>query len=146
MEYQYNVYVQNNYNKEVLRTTNDTTLIINGFSKLLLRITDDVKKRFIECLKNVKDIGKFSNIIVDRVDNLKKLEYDEWYKRVVQNNYGIWVGNGIADQTLIKTNIGFKKINNEIPVGFGIVVKNTKTNLVKLITDEETISKVDESL
>jgi len=144
MEYQYKVYVQNNYNKEALKTTNNTTLIVNGFSKLLLRITDDVKKRFIECLKNVKDTGQFSHIIVDRVDNLKKLEYDEWYKRVVQNNYGIWVGNGIADQTLIKTNIGFKKINNEIPIGFGIVVKNTKTNLVKLITDDEIISKVDE--
>ena len=84
--------------------------------------------------------------MVDYVDNLKKLEYDEWYKRVVQNNYGILIGNGVADQTLIKTNSGFKKINNEIPNGFGIVIKNTKTNLVKLITDNEKESKVDDSL
>ena len=63
------------------------------------------------------------------------MEYDDWYKGTVQNSYGIWIGNGIADQNLIKTNIGFKKNNNEIPEDYGIVVKNTKTYLVKLISD-----------
>ena len=105
-------------------------------------INEDVKKRFLENLKTVKELGQFDYIFVDRVDNFKKLEYDEWYKRVVQSNYGIWIGNGVADQTLIKTNIGFKKTNNEISDGFGIIIKNTKTNLVKLVSDNDI--KVDE--
>ncbi len=144
MEYQYKVYVDNNYNKDVLKGTNTTVVIINGLNRLLSRVNDEVKRRFFESLKKCKEINQFCFICVDRVDNLKKLEYDEWYKRVIQNNYGIWIGNGIADQTLIKTNIGFKKTNNEIPNGFGIIVKNTKTNLVKLVSDDD--SKVDDSL
>ena len=63
-------------------------------------------------------------------------EYEKWYKAAVDNNYGIWVYNGVADQTAIKTNIGFKKTNNEVPKGYGVVVKNTKTSLVNLVTDE----------
>ena len=135
IDYQYNLYRENNYNREVLKNTKETIVIFNGFTKVLQRISDDLKKRFLETLKNCKELGTFVYIIVDRVDNLKKLEYDEWYKRVVQNSNGIWIGNGVADQSLIKTNIGFKKVNNEIPDGFGIVIKNTKTNLVKLISD-----------
>ena len=146
MEYQYDVYVKNNYSVEPLKNTNMTTVIINGFNKLTARLSEDVKKRYLECLKNIKDIGKFVYIFVERVDNLKKLEYDEWYKRVVHNNYGIWIGNGVADQTLIKTNIGFKKTNNEIPLGYGIVIKNTKTSLVKLITDSEIVREASDSV
>ena len=145
MEYQYKLFVQNNYNKEILKNTNSMTVIVNGLNKLLSRVNEEVKKRFFNDLKIVKETCQFCYIFVDDVDNLKKIEYDEWYKRVVQNNYGIWIGNGVADQTLIKTNIGFKKINNEIPDGFGIVIKNTKTSLVKLITDNEKV-KVDDSL
>ena len=144
MEFQYNTYVQNNYKMDSLINTNKMTVIITDFTKVLSRINEEVKKRFLNNLINVKELGQFVYIIVDRVDNFKKIEYDEWYKKVVQNNYGIWIGNGIADQTFIKTNIGFKKTNNEIPNGYGICVKNTKTNLVKLVVDGKS-NKVDEN-
>ena len=143
MEFQIKTFTENNYNKEVLKNTNPTTIVVNGFTKLLTRLNDTVKKRYLEALKNAKDTNQFVFICVDRVDNFKKLEYDEWYKKVIQNNYGIWIGNGVADQSLLKTNIGFKKTNNELSNGFGIVIKNTKTNLVKLVSDGEN-SKVDD--
>lgn len=143
MEYQYKLYADNNYNKDILKTTNTTTIIINGFTKVLSRISEDVKKRYFEAMKKAKEINQFTYIIVDQVDNLKKIEYDDWYRRIVQNNYGIWIGNGVADQSLIKTNIGFKKTDNEIPDGFGVVIKNAKTNLVKLVKYN---SKVDDAL
>jgi hypothetical protein len=112
-------------------------VIMDDFTKVMSRINSDISKRFYECLKTVKDTGQFSFVFVDSVDNIKKIEYDEWYKKVIQNNSGIWIGNGVADQSLIKTNIGFKKTNNEIMDGFGIVIKNTKTSLIKLISDGE---------
>ena len=146
MEYQYNTYVQNNYSKEVFKTTNPTFIVINGFSKLLARVNDEVKNRYLECLKNAKELEQFEFVFVDTADNLKKFEYEDWYKRVVQNNYGIWIGNGVADQSLIKTNIGFKKNNNEIPSGFGMVIKNSKASLVKLITDGKNTSSGDDTL
>ena len=144
MEFQYNTYVKNNYKLDALSNTNTMTVVITDFTKSLSRISEELKKRFLDNLKNVKELSQFVYVFVDRVDNLKKIEYDEWYKRVVQSNYGIWIGNGIADQTFIKTNIGFKKTNNEIPEGFGICVKNTKTYLVKLVNDTEINSKVDD--
>ena len=137
MDFQYKKYIEDGYTNKNLKSTRHITVVFAGFSKIIARVNDDIKKRFFDLIKNVKDTEQFTYVFVDRVDNLKKLEYDEWYKKVIQNNYGIWIGNGVADQTLIKTNIGFKKVNNEIPDGFGITIKNTKTNLVKLISTND---------
>ena len=148
MEYQYKQYVNDGYSNKNLKSTKNSTIILASFTRVIARLNEEIKKRFLDDLAKVKDTNQFDFIIVDRVDNLKKLEYDEWYKKVIQNNYGIWLGNGIADQTLIKTNIGFKKDNNEIPFGFGVVVRNSKTSLVKLITDTnyETLENGDDKL
>ena len=133
MEYQHNTYVNDNYSLKNLSNTRNMVTIFYNFSKMLSLLSDDAKKRFFDLISKCKDLKTFDFIIVDRVEDLKKYEYESWYKDTVQNNYGIWLGNGVADQNLIKTNIGFKKDNNEIIDGYGIVVKNTKTNLVNMI-------------
>ena len=127
------IYEKDGYNNKNIRSSIEITTILYDFSKILLKLSSEEKTEFLTALEKGKELEIFNFIIVDTVDNLKKLEYDNWYKSIVQSNYGIWVGNGIADQTLIKTNIGFKKTNNEIPTGYGVVVKNSKTSLVNLI-------------
>ena len=133
------IYEKDGFSTKNIMNNKETTTILYNFSKILLKISPDDKKELLSALEKGKNLGIFNFIIVDTVDNLKKMEYDSWYKSIVQSNYGIWIGNGIADQTLIKTNIGFKKVNNEIPDGYGIIVKNSKTDLVNLI--EKDINK-----
>ena len=131
---QYDMYVKDGYSNKNIRNNRNMVILLYEFTKILLKIAPEVKKQFLDYLEKGKNLGTFDIIIIDQVDNLKKLEYDSWYKSIIQNSYGIWIGDGIADQSLIKTNIGFKKTNNEIPNGYGIVVKNSKTNLVNMIT------------
>ena len=133
MEYQYNQYVADGYSDKNIQNNRNMVLVLFGFSKLLLKLSQENKNRFLDLMEKAKNLGTFDIIIVDQVDNLKKLEYDSWYKGIIQNSYGIWIGNGIADQSLIRTNIGFKKSNNEVPDKYGIVIKNTKTSLVNMI-------------
>lgn len=141
IDYVYDEYVKDGYSTKNLQSAKKIVTIIMNYSKTLMRISEESKKRFLDSIQKVKDLHQFEFIIVDIVDSLKKMEYDNWYKVVVQNNYGIWLGNGVADQTLIKTNIGFKKTNNEVPSGYGVIVKNTKTNLVNMVIDK-TIDEV----
>ncbi len=137
MEYLYNEYVNGGYNENILSNNRNTFIIFNSFNKLLLRINENNKKRFFDLLEKVKNTDKFNFIISDLVDNMKKFEYESWYKNCINNSNGIWIGNGVADQSVIKTNIGFKKNNNEIKEGYGIVIKNSKTSLVNLIEDND---------
>ena len=133
MDYQYNEYVRNGYSNQTLINNRNMVIILYSFHKLMIKLNMENKKIFLELLEKCRDVNKFDFVIVDQADNMKKYEYDSWYKNAVNNNNGIWIGNGVADQTVIKTNIGFKKNNNEIPTGYGIVIKNGKTNLVNLI-------------
>ena len=139
MEYQYNIYVNDGYSNKNLKNYRNMTVVIYDFSRLLLKISPENKDRFFDFLEKIKDMQMFDFVLLDQVDNFKKLEYDKWYKTVVDNNYGIWVGNGVADQSVIKTNIGFKKTNNEVSGGYGLVIRKMKPNLVNLIKDEEDV-------
>ena len=136
MEYLYNLYEQAGYDLKAIENSRNTTVIFHGFDKLLLKINPDNKTRLLEVLEKCKSINKFDFIISDQANNLKKYEYDSWYKNSVANSYGIWIGNGVADQNIIKTNIGFKKNNNEVSEGYGIVIKNNKTNLVNMVQEK----------
>ncbi len=136
IEYQYNEYEKGGFDLKVLENNRNTTIVIHGFDKLLLKISPDNKTKFLELLEKAKNLGKFDFILSDQASNFKKYEYESWYKNAISSNYGIWIGNGVADQNTIKTNISFKKENNEINEGYGVVVKNSKTTLVNLIKEE----------
>jgi hypothetical protein len=136
MAFQYDQYVKDGYSVKNIKNNRNMVTIIFGMSKMLLKISDDSKNKFLDYISKVKSLGTFEIIIVDSVDNLKKQEYNVWYKGTVEDGNGIWIGSGIADQSLIKTNIGFKKVNNELPEGYGVVVKGSKTYLVNLITSD----------
>ena len=135
MDYEYNLYIQNNYRN--ITNSKNQVVVIYRLSKLLMFISDDLKKRFLDYLVKCRDLKIFDFIFIDSVNNFKKYEYETWYKTTVSSNYGIWIGNGVADQSLIKTNVGFKKENNEIPKGYGIVIKNMKTSLVNMIVSDK---------
>ena len=137
MDYQYNEYVKNGYNLKSFSNTRNMVTILMNLSKILALLSDDLKKRFFDIMIKCKDLKTFDFIIVDKVDDIKKYEYESWYKETIQNSYGIWLGSGVADQNLIKTNIGFKKNNNEITEGYGIVIKNSKTSLVNMIVKDK---------
>ncbi|MBP5684127.1 MAG: hypothetical protein J6X02_02595, partial [Bacilli bacterium] len=132
----YDQYVADGYSNKTIANNKSMVIILSGFTKLLLRISPENKTTLTDYLEKIKDMQTFNFIFVDQPDGLKKNEYEKWYKAAVDSNYGIWIYNGVADQTAIKTNIGFKKTNNEVPKGYGVVVKNTKTSLVNLVTDE----------
>ena len=133
---QYDQYVVDGYSNKGIVKNKSMVIVLFGFTKLLLRISPENKTLLTDYLEKIKDMQTFNFIFVDQPDGFKKNEYEKWYKASVDSNYGIWVYNGVADQTAIKTNIGFKKTNNEVPKGYGVVVKNTKTTLVNLVTDE----------
>ena len=113
------------------------TVIVNGFGRFLQRLTPDGQNNFYAHLEKGKELHTFSFILIDQPEVFTKFEFEKQYKTSVDNTYGVWFGNGVADQNLIKTNIGFKKTNNEVLKGYGVVVKNTKTNLVNLVGDVE---------
>ena len=71
------------------------------------------------------------------IDIFKKLEYDNWYKAIVKNNQGIWIGNGVSDQYTIKIAKMTRELQEELSLGFGYVIRRGNAVLTKFLTDEE---------
>ena len=105
--------------------------IILGLDKFLQNIGDE-SLDFIEILNGAEEKGNYSFIIVDSAKKIKDHEYDEWYKKYIENDNGIWIGNGFDDQYVISL-IDRRGINNKIGNSFGYYVKAGVFKLVKLI-------------
>lgn len=81
-----------------------------------------------------KKLGIVNFIFVDSVDNIKKFEYETWYKNCVDNSTGIWVGNGINDQYTIKTSMRIDDMKRDVPEGFCFVINKGRVKFVKYVS------------
>ena len=88
---------------------------------------------FQKAISDSKNYGLDNYIIIDSSDKVKGFAYDTWYKESVDDSQGIWLGNGISDQFTLKLLSTPRELREEIPEGFGYVVKNGKATLVKLV-------------
>ena len=137
----YDLYSSNNYSRDVLKDKPRITLFVIGFSDLLNRLKEDTKKVFLESIEKGKDLGVVNIIILDTLQNFKKLEYEGWYKETVSNNRGIWLGNGIADQFTIKLTKTGKELRDAIGSSFGYSVKNGNATLIKMIEYQDEVKE-----
>ena len=64
---------------------------------------------------------------------IKPHEYDTWYKPNVNNKEGIWIGNGIGDQNVIKIDNGYKLGKEKLTKEYAFVNKKGNNYLVKIM-------------
>ncbi len=133
IEEQYNIYVQNNHNNRSLSSYKKMVVLIHSFDKFIVKIGGENKKKFEDLITKGKELETFVFILSDTPSNLKKYEFDTWYKNSITNTSGIWISNGVTDQNVIKANIPFRNNLKEIGPENGVIIKNSKPYLVKLI-------------
>ena len=84
-------------------------------------------------LQDIQGTRKCSFIITEGYNRMKLHEFESWYKNMVNNDSGIWVGNGIEDQYLIKLNTSKRRRVNNCGDSFGYVAKEGQTTYIKLL-------------
>jgi len=129
-----NVYdLINKYNESLDKNLKNNIILIFGIENFInkVNLTERIDlKLFFE---NAKRNDKFQFIIVDNDTTLKKFAYEDWYRNNVIANQGIWLGNGITEQYVIKLSKMDKKLYQEIGNKFGYLVENGMPSLIKLI-------------
>ena len=125
LDYQnYSLRIQNNLSK-----TKHNVCIILGIDKFLASIETSI----LADLKKAEELKNYTFIVVDSVFKLKNHEYDDWYKAYITKDSGIWVGNGVSDQYLIRLNSSNRNLVNNCGDSFGYVIKQEEGMLIKLI-------------
>lgn len=106
--------------------------VIIGLDKFINDL-DGTESKFNEILSKAEELENYNFIIIDNFNKLKNRQYDEWYKKYILGDSGIWVGNGINDQYLINTNCNRNDLINNCGNSFGYVIENERPILIKLL-------------
>ena len=130
------VKINNRMTKENLDSIPKTVCIINGMSDLLNKITLEEKTNLTNIIKEAKTLGVFKFIIIDTIDNIKNISYEDWYKNSFDLSEGIWIGNGISNQFTLRVTTNSRELREEIDTPFGYIIEKGKAVQIKFIIDE----------
>ena len=109
----------------------NTIIVFNGLSKFVSKIDD--KKKLEKLFGNIKKIEKFPVIVFDAVSKLKTYYLESWYREIFTGQEGLWIGNGISDQSLLKVSSFGKEFRADYKNDMGFYVSSGDTTLVKLL-------------
>ncbi len=124
---------------EVLNTNDPeklTVCFIFNVSNLVNNLSSEDKTNFETVIDNCKAKGNIKIILIDTIDSLKTLAYEDWYKSNIDLSEGIWLGNGLGDQFTLKVTTNSRLLRQEVEPGFGYIIRKGKATLIKLMSDE----------
>ena len=113
--------------------TNNNYIIFTGIFDIYDTFDITYKKKFSELLQKLNKSSKYSLIFIDEFTSIKKLEYEEFYKTNVNNLRGIWIGNGINDQTILKNCVVSREYRELTNPNYGFVLENSVVKKIKVI-------------
>ena len=73
--------------------------------------------------------------MIDNIDKIKSIAYEQWFKATAQLSEALWLGNGINNQYTLKVTTSSRVLRQEIQDNFGYNIKKGKAELVKFINE-----------
>lgn len=111
-----------------------------GFKRMCEQLTADGKEKLGLLLEKAESFYKLHFVIVESLTQLNTYSYDAWYKRQITGADGLWIGDGVADQYVLKINKITSDLYDENGNEYGYVIVRSRPTLIKLIspkTEEE---------
>lgn len=131
----FNKYKEAGFDSNSLDEYNDYVCFIVGIDKFKNILGSEFDGAYSGLLTMIKGMPKVHFVIIDTADNLKKREFDSWYKDTISGTKGVWVGNGMGTQYTLKSTLTSRVLSAKIEKNFGYYVDGNTTVLVKFITE-----------
>ncbi len=128
-----NTYKDSKLNLTSLDKFEEQLYVIFGFRKLYDILSADCKEKLSLLLEKAEAIYKIHFVIADSVSAISSFGYEAWYKKQM-NGEGVWIGDGIADQYMMKINKITSELYDEIGMDYGYAINRGKPTLIKLLS------------
>ena len=144
----YTEYEQANFDNNVILKYQPMLFVIYDFNKFKQKLTVDLNSIITNLFQKNEKLHLINFIVIDSVDNFKKIEFDPWFKQVSQPDNAIWIGEGISTQYTIKLlKSTDRTLQTPIPNDFGYLVVNGKHALIKVLTfDKNNLDNINEKI
>jgi len=128
------LYLKNlgNYIQKLIDEKKETNVVILIYS--FAKFMDNIDgTEYTDLLNLAHQYEKVSLIIVDAALKIKKYTFESWFTQYFNNNEGIWIGRGIADQSIFRLSTVNREMTSDYKNDMGWVVSEGIGTLVKLI-------------
>lgn len=78
-------------------------------------------------------------MLIETVSGYSSVSYDSWYKRHITGGDGIWIGDGVTDQYVLKPTKVTSDLYEELNSDFGYLFIRNRPVLVKLLSSAEEV-------
>ncbi len=132
---------RNNSYKDALAENRDvpefeyTICVIVSMKKLSDALTEDKPERLKLVLEKNDTPFRFSVFIGDEARDVSGYSFAPWYKKQVSGADGIWYGNGISEQYVLKPNTQTPAMRQPISAPLGYVLAKGEAALCKLLSE-----------
>lgn len=109
-------------------------IVIAGMKALCDRLSDDGREKLSVLLEKGEVLYKLHFLIADDQRAFSSYSYEGWYKKHLTGSDGLWVGDGIADQYLLKVSKITSDLYEEIGDEYGYLVNRGRPVLIKLLS------------
>ena len=114
--------------------------VINGVSRLKAKLSEKNQPLYSQFFKAIKESDNTIAILADNLQGFQKLEIETWFDEVVNQERGIWLGKGVGEQLVIKTNEIEQDIRNlEFKDMAFVIEDNIVTPIKKVVKDKEEV-------
>ena len=131
-----NVYKDAQCDASILDHYEERIYVIMGIKTLYDQLTDDGKEKLALLLEKGESIYKLHFVIIDSITEWNVYTYEAWYKRHINGSEGIWIGDGVTEQYLMKTAKISRDMYEEVEEGYGYVFAKKQPSLVKLLFEQ----------
>ncbi len=114
----------------------EKVIIVLGFEKLNGVLSDDSQDKLRVLLSKAEAIYKIHFVFVDSVSNIQSFIYTDWYKRHLNGSFGIWIGDGVAEQNTLRINKITSSLYDEIGDEYAYIFNRNKPAVIKIISSE----------
>ena len=131
----YEKYKDSGFDMDSLKSYGEYVCVIVGIDKFKNMLGSEFDGAFGGLVSMIKTMPKVHFIFIDTVDNLKKCEFDAWYKDAISSTRCMWLGNGISTQYTFKSTLSSRVLSAKIDKNFGYFIDGNTTVLVKYISE-----------
>lgn len=128
-----NVYKDAGMDPGALQPYEERVYVLIGLKRFCEQLSDDGKDKFSTLVEKAESVYKLHFVIVDALAQISSYSYEGWYKRQLNGADGLWVGDGVADQYMLKINKVTSELYDEVGDEYGYLVSKGKPVLVKLL-------------
>ncbi|MBR5278283.1 MAG: type VII secretion protein EssC [Clostridia bacterium] len=130
-----NVYKDAKLDLSSLDGYSEKAYIIIGFKRFVDQLSADGKDKLFTLLDKAEPFYKLHFVVMESANRLNTYNYEAWYKRTITGSDGIWIGDGIADQYVLKLNKITRELYDENGNNYGYLVYRNRPNLIKLLSN-----------